>query len=118
MVILILTALIGIALIGLVLVQKSKGGGLSSQFSGMNSVAGVRNTNKFLENTTWTLAGLLALMSIISAFTTPKATDQTKIRTKTEAAAPVPAANQYGQDAPAAPVAPAAPAQEAPAAGE
>ncbi len=51
----ILTILVAVLLIGIVLIQKSKGGGLSSQFGGAGNVMGVRQTNSFLEKTTWTL---------------------------------------------------------------
>ena len=54
----ILTILVAVLLIGIVLIQKSKGGGLSSQFGGAGNVMGVRQTNSFLEKTTWTLAAL------------------------------------------------------------
>lgn len=64
-VIIILTVIVALLLIGIVLIQKSKGGGLSSQFGNASSVMGVRQTNSFLEKTTWTLAGLIALLSII-----------------------------------------------------
>ena len=59
-VIIILTVIIALLLIGIVLIQKSKGGGLSSQFGGAGAVMGVRQTNSFLEKTTWTLISLLA----------------------------------------------------------
>lgn len=69
----ILTVISAILMIGIVLVQKSKGGGLSSQFGGGNQVLGVRGTNKFLENATWTLAALILVFSVCSAYTLPKA---------------------------------------------
>jgi len=53
-----------VLLIFIVLVQNSKGGGLSSGFSASNQVMGVRKTTDFLEKATWTLAGLVALMSV------------------------------------------------------
>lgn len=99
-VIIILTVIIALLLIGIVLIQKSKGGGLSSQFGGAGAVMGVRQTNSFLEKTTWTLAGLIVLLSIASAYTMPKVNDGTVIRTQTSAPAPAPA-NQFGTPAPA-----------------
>lgn len=115
-VIIVLTVIVSILLIGIVLIQKSKGGGLSSQFGNASSVMGVRQTNSFLEKTTWTLAGLIVLLSIASAYTMPKVSDGTVIRTQTSAPAPAPA-NQFGTPAPAeAPAATPAPAPaEAPA---
>lgn len=55
-----------ILLILIVLVQNSKGGGLSSGFSSSNQVMGVRKTTDFLEKATWSLAGIIAFLSIIS----------------------------------------------------
>lgn len=114
-VIIVLTVIVAILLIGIVLIQKSKGGGLSSQFGNASSVLGVRQTNSFLEKTTWTLAGLIVLLSIASAYTMPKVNDGTVIRTQTSAPAPAPA-NQFGTPAPAEAPAAATPAPaEAPA---
>lgn len=106
-VIIILTVIVAILLIGIVLVQKSKGGGLSSQFGGAGAVMGVRQTNSFLEKATWTLVGLLALLSIVSAFTMPKNQAGARIRTEvaTEAPAPELPAGQF--ETPALPAAPA-----------
>ena len=63
----ILTILAALLLIGAVLIQRSKGGGLSSSFAGSNQIMGVRRTNSFIEKVTWTLAGLICLFSILSA---------------------------------------------------
>lgn len=95
-VIIILTVIVAILLILIVLIQKSKGGGLSSQFGGAGTMMGVRQTNSFLENATWTLVGLLALLSVISAFTAPKNAATNDIRVAPEATAPatLPAAGQ------------------------
>lgn len=71
----ILTVITAILMIGIVLIQKSKGGGLSSQFGGGNQVLGVRGTNKFLEKATWTLAVLILVFSVCSAYTLPKQGD-------------------------------------------
>ena len=43
-IVIILTLLAAILLIGIVLIQKSKGGGLSSSFAGSNQIMGVRRT--------------------------------------------------------------------------
>lgn len=63
----ILIFLAAILLTLIVLVQNSKGGGLASGFSSSNQVMGVRKTTDFLEKFTWTLAGTVAVLSIISA---------------------------------------------------
>lgn len=63
----ILIFLASILLTLIVLVQNSKGGGLASGFSSSNQVMGVRKTTDFLEKATWTLAAVVALLSVISA---------------------------------------------------
>lgn len=70
-VIIILTVLVAILLIAVVLVQKSKGGGLASNFSGSNQIMGVRRTNDFIEKATWTLAGAIAILSIVAVWLAP-----------------------------------------------
>lgn len=81
-VIIVLTVIVAILLIGIVLIQKSKGGGLSSQFGAAGSVMGVRQTNTFLEKGTWVLVSCLVVLSVISAFTAPKAVNGTELRTQ------------------------------------
>lgn len=113
-VIIVLTVIVAILLIGIVLIQKSKGGGLSSQFGGAGAVMGVRQTNSFLEKATWTLVGCLALLSIISVFTMPRKVNGTELRTQ-PVAAPAAVEVPAGQfDVPAVPVE-EAPAAEVPA---
>ncbi len=81
----VLTIIVAVLLIGIVLIQKSKGGGLSSQFGGGNQVLGVRGTNSFLEKTTWTLAVLILILSVASAYTMPQ-DDAETVRTNATAA--------------------------------
>ena len=58
----VLITIVCLLLIGVVLIQNSKGGGLSSSFGQGNQVMGVRKTTDFLEKATWGLAiGLLVL---------------------------------------------------------
>lgn len=78
----VLTLLVSVLMIGIVLIQKSKGGGLSSQFGGGNQVLGVRGTNTFLEKATWTLAALILVLSVASAYTLPKAGSGLRANTK------------------------------------
>lgn len=67
----ILIVLAAILMIFAVLVQKSKGGGLASGFASSNQIMGVRKTTDFLEKFTWTLAGTIIVLSILTAkFTT------------------------------------------------
>lgn len=98
----ILTVITAILMIAIVLVQKSKGGGLSSSFGGGNQLLGVRGTNKFLEKATWTLAVLILVFSVCSAYTLPKAGSDIR-------------ANQIQptQEAPVQDAAPALPVQDA-----
>ena len=49
----------------IVLVQNSKGGGLSSTFGGGNQIMGVKKTADVLEKTTWILAAILVALSLI-----------------------------------------------------
>lgn len=126
--IIILTVLVAVLLIIVVLVQKSKGGGLSSTFAGSNQIMGVRRTNDFIEKTTWTLAGIICVLSILSVFVMPRNMVQSGSRVKpvnevqtisgTEYTTPAPAATQAQDSAVEAPAAeaPAAAATEAPAA--
>lgn len=62
----ILIIIVCLLLILVVLVQNSKGGGLASSFAASNQVMGVRKTGDFLEKATWTLAGALLVLSLIS----------------------------------------------------
>ena len=59
-------------LILIVLVQNSKGGGLSSSFASSNQIMGVRKTTDFLEKATWTLAGAMLVLCIVSAMVLPE----------------------------------------------
>jgi len=63
----ILILLAAILMILAVLVQKSKGGGLASGFSSSNQIMGVRKTTDFLEKFTWSLAGVMIVLSILTA---------------------------------------------------
>ncbi len=65
----ILTLIAAVLLIGIVLIQKSKGGGLSSTFAGSNQIMGVRRTNNFIEKVTWSLAGAIAVLAILCSYT-------------------------------------------------
>lgn len=63
----ILTIFAAIVLILVVLVQNSKGGGLSSNFSSSNQFMGAPKTADFLEKTTWGLAATIIVLSLASA---------------------------------------------------
>ncbi|MBR6539072.1 MAG: preprotein translocase subunit SecG [Bacteroides sp.] len=87
----------------IVLIQKSKGGGLSSAFASSNKIFSVRKEADFLEKTTWTLAGLMVIFSILSAYTLPsnKAVEQSAIMKQAqEEAATNPYSMPLSSDAP------------------
>ncbi|MBQ7554561.1 MAG: preprotein translocase subunit SecG [Bacteroidaceae bacterium] len=71
--IIILMLVASILMCGIVLIQNSKGGGLASGFSSSNAIMGVRKTTDFLEKATWTLAAVMVLCSVVSAYTLPSA---------------------------------------------
>ena len=71
---LILIVLAAVLMIGIVLIQESKGGGLASNFSASNSIMGVRKTTDFVEKATWGLAIAMVVFSVICAYTAPDAT--------------------------------------------
>lgn len=111
----VLTLIAAVLLIGVVLIQKSKGGGLSSSFAGSNQIMGVRRTNSFIEKLTWSLAGAIVVFSVLSAFFT---TDNVAASGSRVQSVPTEqtAGTGYDTKAPAAPAAqtPApAPAQQA-----
>tara|TARA_B100000508_G_scaffold141093_1_gene146554 strand:- start:63334 stop:63663 length:330 start_codon:yes stop_codon:yes gene_type:complete len=84
-----LTVLIVIAsvlLVLLVLMQNPKGGGLSTDFGSAQQLGGVKQTTDFIEKATWSLAGVIAVLSIVMTlmYSTPvvqeddQTTDQTE----------------------------------------
>lgn len=59
-----------ILLILVVMVQNPKGGGLSSTFGGgQQQIGGVKSTTDFLDKSTWTLAGIILILILISNVT-------------------------------------------------
>lgn len=64
----ILIFICAILLILVVLIQNSKGGGLSSNIGISNQLMGVKKTTDVVEKATWYLVGLLALLSIASGY--------------------------------------------------
>lgn len=87
LIITILSIIVSVLLIGIVLIQKSKGGGLSSQFGNASAVMGVRQTNTFLEKGTWWLFACIVILSIASAYVTPH-TGGSKIRSEVNTTVP------------------------------
>ncbi|MDG1331978.1 MAG: preprotein translocase subunit SecG [Crocinitomicaceae bacterium] len=54
-----------ILLVGVVFIQNPKGGGLSSDFGAAQQIGGVQKTNDFIDKTTWGLAAVVAVLSIV-----------------------------------------------------
>jgi preprotein translocase subunit SecG len=111
----ILIVIAAVLMIGIVLIQESKGGGLASNFSTYNQIGGVRKTTDFIEKTTWGLAIAMVVISVACAYVAPQATSEGSVMEGIEN--PVTNPNNlpgFG----ASQQKDAAPAQEAPAAPE
>ncbi len=61
----VLALLASVGLILVVVVQKSKGGGLASSFASANNIMGVRKSTDALEKMTWSFFGALAVLCVI-----------------------------------------------------
>lgn len=61
-----LIVIASLAVIFLVLIQNSKGGGLAAGFQSGNQVMGAPKTADILEKTTWTLIAVVALLSVFA----------------------------------------------------
>ncbi|MBR2245028.1 MAG: preprotein translocase subunit SecG [Prevotella sp.] len=72
----ILIVIAAILMIGIVLIQESKGGGLSSSFASYNQIGGVRKTTDFVEKATWGLAFAMVLFSVVCAWVAPTASTE------------------------------------------
>ncbi len=75
----ILTSIIILAAVLLVLVvyvQNPKGGGLSSDFGSAQQIGGVKKTNDFIDKATWTLAGIIMVVSVVLTIRSPKSPEQ------------------------------------------
>lgn len=68
----ILIVIIALLLIGAVTIQESKGGGLAAGFSSSNSIMGVQRTTNAIEKITWWLAGIMAVLCVLTAHFAPK----------------------------------------------
>lgn len=64
----ILAVVTAVLLTFIVLIQESKGGGLASDFSSMNALAGVRKTTDVVEKLTWGLAAFLVVCCIATVY--------------------------------------------------
>lgn len=68
----VLIVIAAILMVGIVMIQESKGGGLAANFSNYNQLAGVRKTTDVIEKTTWGLAAFMVVFSIVCAYVSPK----------------------------------------------
>ena len=116
----ILIVIAALLMIGIVLIQESKGGGLASNFSSYNQIGGVRKTTDFIEKTTWGLAAAMVVLSVACAYVAPQALNDVSVMENYEVPATNPnnlpgfgASQQKDAAAPAAPAAPEAPAAPA-----
>lgn len=113
----VLIVLGALALVFIVLIQKSKGGGLASGFASSNNIMGVRKTTDFLEKATWWLFGFVAILSIGSTAFIASADDsegnkvQQAVEQKAAEPTALPSAPAFGGEAATAPAV-EAPTQE------
>ncbi len=75
----VIIVIIAVFMIGIMLVQESKGGGLASNLSSGNQVLGVRKTTDVVEKTTWVLAALMVVISVVCAYVAPKASSSQSV---------------------------------------
>ena len=75
----ILAVIVAVLLSFIVLIQESKGGGLASSFASSNQIMGVRKTTDVVEKITWTLAGLMVVISVACAYVAPQAVGESSV---------------------------------------
>ncbi len=120
-----LTVIVSIFMVGAVLVQRSKGGGLNQNFAAQTQIMGVRKSADFIEKATWTLASILFVLSLASVAFLPShnatigSSEIDDIMPRTESAAPIqsfdaqaPVSQDEAPAQDAAPAAESAPAQD------
>lgn len=67
----VLMVLAAVLMCFVVLIQNSKGGGLSSSFASSNQIMGVRKTTDFIEKLTWGLAVFMVVVSVATSYVVP-----------------------------------------------
>lgn len=97
----IIIILASILLIFVVFIQNPKGGGLSSDFGAAQQIGGVQKTNDFIDKATWSLAGIIMVLSIIITIQKKSISKFAPTETPTEQTAPgaTPGAAPGGQPA-------------------
>lgn len=66
-----LMIVVSIFMVIIVLVQKSKGGGLNQSFASQTQIMGVRKSTDFVEKATWYLASAIFVLALASAALIP-----------------------------------------------
>ena len=122
----ILIVIASFLMVGIVLIQESKGGGLASNFASYNQIGGVRKTTDFIEKATWGLAAFMVVASIafmvvasiVCAYVAPKNDNASNALDQAVEAPMTSPANSNGlvsspvqEEQPAAPAEAAAPAE-------
>ena len=64
----IIIAVAALLLIGVVLIQKSRGVGFAGKFDNLERSFGVQTSAKFLEKSTFILAGIILVASIVGTY--------------------------------------------------
>lgn len=75
----ILIVIAALLMIGIVLIQESKGGGLASNFASYNQIGGVRKTTDFIEKATWSLAAFMVVISVFCAYVAPQSSTDNSV---------------------------------------
>ncbi|MBQ0029490.1 MAG: preprotein translocase subunit SecG, partial [Bacteroidales bacterium] len=104
----ILTIIIVIAsilLVGIVLIQKSKGGGLSENFNQGNTIMSVKSTTDLVEKITWGLMAFIGILCLATVFFKDEAIEQKVQKTEVDASSvKLPVNNTPNVESTAAPV--------------
>ncbi|MEZ0005904.1 preprotein translocase subunit SecG [Flavobacterium sp. 28YEA47A] len=87
---LVLITIVCFLLIVVIMVQNPKGGGLSSTLGGGGQMGGVQKTTDFLDKSTWTLAGLLIILILLSSLSFTGTFGGNSLKTIDQNAAPAP----------------------------
>ena len=104
-VLVIFAVIVAILLTLIVLIQESKGGGLTSNMAAGNAIMGVHKTTDLVEKITWGLSITLVVLCILTAYATPEAKNADSVVTEMQVALPtVPTAEAPASELPAAPV--------------
>lgn len=64
--------ILAVLMVAIVLIQKSKGGGLAAGFQSSNQIMGAPKTADVLEKATWSIMAVIAVLCILCTVTTHK----------------------------------------------